>query len=93
MATKAEIKAQIDKLTKDMESAPDDEVELLVERDGMRTTLKGTHARRLLKKWGLDEDETPDGDGDQGDGDGDQGDGDGDGDGDDPPASGHRFFK
>jgi hypothetical protein len=93
-ATKAEIQAEIERLNAELAKADDDDdVELLVERDGTRATLKGRHARSFLKKLGLDDDGAGDqGDGDQGDGD--QGDGDGsDGDQDVKPPAGNRFFR
>jgi hypothetical protein len=64
MPTKAEIQAQIDALTKQMETAGDDgaESELWVKDDkGRETRLTGAHAKKWLRNLGLEDDEAPEG--------------------------------
>lgn len=91
MASKQEIAAQIADLNKQLESADDDDdVELLVEHDGTKATLKGKHARKFLQRLGL-EDDAPTGD--PADGDPSDPDGDPDGAPDDKPPDPHRYFR
>lgn len=61
MATKAEIQAQIEELTKSLDSADDgDEVELWVKDEkGRETKLTGAYAKKWLKALGLEDDEPP----------------------------------
>lgn len=98
VATKREINAQIVELQKQLDNAPDDdELELLVENGkGVRTTLRGAHAKKLLKSFGIEDDEPADDDGDQDDagegGDGDQDDA-GDRARDAKPDTDHRYFR
>lgn len=70
-SSKADIEAQIAALQAQL--AEDDGLELVVDMDGKKTTLRGSHAKRWLAKLGLDDDDQGDaGDDDQGDaGDGD----------------------
>jgi hypothetical protein len=92
MATKAEIQAQIDALSAELQGADDDD-EVWVEENGRRVQFKGSKATGILNKF-KDLWEEPAGDGD-GAGDG-AGDGDGDGDGagkDNKPAGGGYFSK
>lgn len=96
MGTKRELARQIAELQQQHDTAPDDDdddLEIAVERDGSKVTVKGRHARKVMRRLGLDEDDTPKDPGD--DGDDDQGD-------DDPkkdpkkdptPPAGHRYFK
>jgi hypothetical protein len=74
MATKSEIQKQIDALTKELESAPDDagggDVELWVKDEhGRETKLTGAHAKKWLKNLGLEDDEPAGGEGDSAEGD------------------------
>lgn len=96
MVKKSEVQSQIDALTKQLESAEDDEPDEEVwvrNKDGHETRLTGKRAKAWMAKHGYDDD------GGQGDGkpagDG-QGDDDGQGDGHDqdgkPPAN-HGYFR
>ena len=70
MATKAEIQAQIDALSAELESAESDD-EVIVEENGRRVHFKGSKATGILNKFkDLWEEPAAAGDGDGGDGDG-----------------------
>jgi hypothetical protein len=69
MPTKQEIQAQIDALTKQLDTAGDDgaETELWVKDEkGRETRLTGAHAKRWLKNLGLEDDASEGGEGDGG---------------------------
>jgi len=85
MATKAEIQAQIDALSAELEGAESDD-EVWVEENGRRVQFKGSKATGILNKF-KDLWEEP-----AGEGDGDQGDGDGDGDQKDSKPGGGGYF-
>lgn len=73
MATKAEIQAQIDALSAELEGADDDD-EVWVEENGRRVQFKGSKATGILNKFrDLWEEPAPEGDDAEGDGDGAEG--------------------
>lgn len=86
MATKAEIQAQIDALTADLESAESDD-EVIVEENGRRVHFKGSKATGILNKFkDLWEEPAPEGEGGEGEGEG-------EGEQDPKPAGGGYFSK
>lgn len=85
--TKAEIQAQIDALTADLESADSDD-EVWVEENGRRIQFKGSKATGILNKF-KDLWEEPAGEG--GEGDGGEGDG-GEGESQDPKPPKPSYF-
>lgn len=89
MATKAEIQAQIDALTTELQGADDDD-EVWVEENGRRVQFRGSKATGILNKFrDLWEEPAPAGEG-EGEG---EGEGDGAPKGDPKPAGGGYFNK
>lgn len=94
MGTKSELAKQIEALQAEHDAAPDDDdddLEIAVERDGNKVTLKGRHARKVMRRLKLD-DEPDAGKKDPEAGDEDQGDADA-GKKDPAPPAAHRYFK
>jgi hypothetical protein len=93
LGRRTDLAKQIAELQKQHDEAPDDDdddLEIGVERDGQRVVLRGRHARKVMRRLGLDDDD-PKGKGD-GQGDDDDPD-DGKGDKDPEPKTGHRYFR
>lgn len=92
MATKSEVKAKIEALTKELETADDDgpDDEVWVKKGDHETKLTGERARNWLKTHGYDSAPEPAGDGKGDQGDGDQGDGH---EQDGKPPAGHGYFR
>jgi hypothetical protein len=87
MAKRSEVQAELDRLTKELETAEDDSPEeVWVEKDGHRTKLVGARATSWLRKHGYADDDSSG-----------AGEGDGNVDGkpvqDDKPPSGHAYFR
>ena len=94
MGKRDEIRRQIEALQREHDEAPDDDdddLEIGVEKDGHKVTVKGRHARKVMRRLGLDDDD------DQGaaGGEGEAGEGEAKGkpSKDKAPPSGHRYFR
>lgn len=91
MGKRQDLAKQIEELQKEHDEAPDDDdddLEIGVEKDGQKVTVRGRHARKVMRRLGLDD---PEGTPPAGDGQGD--DDDGDGKTDPPPPASHRYFR
>jgi hypothetical protein len=95
MGKRQDLAKQIADLQKEHDEAPDDDdddLEIGVEKDGQKVTVRGRHARKVMRRLGLDDPESaPGGDG-QGDEDGEDGEA-GDAKKDPAPPAGHRYFR
>lgn len=107
MGKRDELRRQIEALQKQHDESPDDDdddLEIDVEKDGHKVRVRGRHARKVMRRLGLDDDDqgAAAGEGGEGEeGEGEEGDGQA---GADPkakagakkdpePRSGHRYFK
>src|SRR5881394_2416519 len=104
MGKRDEIRRQIEALQREHDEAPDDDdddLEIGVEKDGHKVTVKGRHARKVMRRLGLDDDddqgaaggEGEAGEGEAGEGEAGEGEAKGKPSKDKAPPSGHRYFR